>query len=32
MIDLFVYSYAAISTAGILAGLYWTFTENKGEK
>ena len=30
MLDLFVYSYAAISTAAIIAGLYWTFTE--GEK
>lgn len=32
MIDLFVYYYAAVMTAAIGFGLYWTFTENKGEK
>ena len=32
MLDLFVYTYAAFSTAAILAGLYWTFTGNEGEK
>lgn len=30
MIDLFVYCYAGISSAAIITGLYFTFTE--GEK
>ena len=29
--NLFVYAYAAISTAAIVAGLYWTITD-KGAK
>lgn len=31
MIDLFVYCYAAVSTAAIITGLYFTFTDG-GEK
>ena len=31
MINLFIYSYAAISTAAIITGLYFTLT-NKEEK
>lgn len=27
MIDIFVYSYAAVSTAAIITGLYFTFTD-----
>ena len=30
MIELFIYCYAAVSTASIIMGLYFTFT-NKGE-
>lgn len=31
MINLFIYAYATVSTAAIITGLYFTFT-NKGEK
>lgn len=31
MVNLFIYSYAAVSTAAIIMGLYFTFT-NKGDK